>query len=233
MNIFHGVPAGRSGSPSLWSMKGRLLEISARMTGNGALKDTTLLPETSRLLDLVKHATTQAELSRLSNRPLACTLPYRARIEFDAPFVRFRITQASEALLALVGRTSPGFEVLEASCAGLQYHWRSDLVRVANEQVPLIGRFSALTESLEIVVEHLVLPVPTGSGAEILGWFIFSGDDASQAGLLDRSRIHLIRRGQRVRPAPLPKRFHRNRTGAGVTERLLTALRLRCPMLLL
>lgn len=226
MNLVR-ICSGRHAPLSPWSMKGRLLEMAVRMTGDGAERDGTLLSETSRLIDGIRRAASAAQLGRFEAGGLARVMSYRASVEQDGPFVRFHVTRADPALLELVAQNAAAFEVLEANCAGLQHHWRSDLVRALGAKAPLVGRLSVLTEGREIVLEHLMLPVAEGPVTEIRGWFTFGPQEGGRRDAIDRDRIQIIRRSRRVRPARLPSRICGPPKGPGALGRLLGAVRLR------
>lgn len=150
---------------------------------NGVIDDRTgtgvhLLPETVRLLDALK-STAPALESELPEGPSRIA-SYQACPETGLPFLWFRISEADKNLLALGGRTAPRFEALQMVPNGFQHHWRSDLVRVFDEQVPLVTRLCGGGGAHEFVVEHVALPVITkGLVREIHGWLMFSDDEDS------------------------------------------------------
>lgn len=105
-----------------------------------------LLPETVRLLDVIRSTAPalESELPEVSDPSRIAS--YQAYPETSLPFLWFRISDADERLLALGGRTAPRFEALQMFPNGFQHHWRSDLVQVFEEQVPLVTRLAEEAE---------------------------------------------------------------------------------------
>jgi hypothetical protein len=98
-------------------------------------EDGGLLPQTDRLLDRILSAATYRDLDDFDSAALEGIASYTARPDANLPFVRFQITEADPALLALTGMATPGFDVLRADCGGFQFHWRNDLARAFDERI--------------------------------------------------------------------------------------------------
>jgi hypothetical protein len=194
-------------------MKGHLSEMVYRMTDLYSLSGTNvgdaapLLPETLRLLRSLEHLTLDG-LDALEAQDTARMVSYRAGAEPNVPFLKFRITEADENLLRFAGRETVDFEVLQVFRAGFQYHWRSDLSRAFEEQVPVLSRMYGLLDIRELVVEHVALPIIRKHRVrEIRGWFTFSQELDTCSEWAAHNAISLFRRTEHARPVRLPARL--------------------------
>jgi hypothetical protein len=151
---------------------------------------------------------------------------YRAYPQRNLPFLWFSIADADSNLLAFAGKTAPGFEVLQVRCGGLQNHWRSDLMRALEEEIPLISRLYGLSDTRELVVDHLAMPVIRGHQVrEICGWFTFSQGLDSCEEWASLNGLSMFRKPERSSPAELPRALsHPDRSNA-LAQRLLSGLR--------
>lgn len=152
-----------------------------RMTGMSAAKRQALLPETLRLLERILEAQTYGELKDLSRADFPGTASYGAWPESNLPFAKFQIVEADPALLSLAGMETPGFEVLQAGCGGFQFHWRNDLTRAFETEMPVLGRFVArMPEEQAIIIEHFVLPMLVRHRVRKLwGWIVLGREAAA------------------------------------------------------
>ena len=134
---------------------------------------------------------------------------YRVSVEADKPMLRFRVTRGSENFLSFSGKSEPGFEVLELVCAGFQYHWRSDLAKVAECRLAHLGRMFITGGASDFAVEHLAIPRFSNSRLiEISGWFCF--DKVEKLGMPPRVTWDdrtIARRSRRSQPIKLPRRL--------------------------
>ncbi len=161
-----------------------------RMTGMDIAGRESLLPGTMRLLDRIVGAETYNELKGLDSAILEATASYGAWPEINLPFARFHVLEADPALLALTGQDDPGFEVLQGSCGGFQFHWRNDLTRALETEMPILGRFIARLGSEEVVLEHFVLPMLVRHRVRKLwGWIMLgeAGGAVVDMGCLQRA----------------------------------------------
>lgn len=140
--------------------------------------------------------------------------------------IRFDVDFASPRLLRFLGKSSYGFRVLGISCAGLEYHWRSDLVRALEERVAHAGRLTIITEAgSRIELEHLVLPkVENGRVVAMRGWFAYCSHVPARMPLR-WDEVSIVRRHQRAHPVPLPVKLLCNRAGAAPAQEMLCALK--------
>ncbi|TNC63120.1 hypothetical protein [Rubellimicrobium roseum] len=185
-----------------------------------------LLPPSIRLLNALQAVNSIDDLSRLDADEAMYRASYRALPETNAPFPKFHVVEADSNLLRFAGRSEPGFEVLQVYRAGLQFHWRSDLVRALDEQVPVIGRMCALSDTDEVVVEHLVLPIIVRHRVRaVRGWFMFSRE--LEQGITDWDRISMFRRSTRPQSVRLPARLLRPKDKAPALHDALSTLRSR------
>lgn len=196
-------PAALPSRSRLW-----VTEPAQRVSGIVPGEPTPFLPDTIHLLKRLENVSTPGDLERIGAPHLDRVAGYHATPEPNLPHLRFHITQADAGALALAGKNSPGFEVLEVCRAGFQYHWRRDLVRTFEEQRPLIGRLCGLSVSRELVVEHLSIPlIRRGRVREIRGWLVFSQDLASDSAATSLGEITMFRRSERSRPMQMPSVF--------------------------
>ena len=173
-----------------------------RMTGMDIAGRETLLPGTIRLLERILGATAYGDLEGLDGTVLDGTASYGAWPEANLPFPRFRIIEADPGLLALAGMEAAGFEVLQGRCRGFQFHWRNDLARAFETEMPVLGRFVARRPSGELVVEHFVLPMLVRHRVRKLwGWIVLGG----AGGGADMSCLRrALARAEEVRLVRLP-----------------------------
>jgi len=168
-----------------------------------AQAETSLLPTTARLLTHLR--TSDADDLRLkhveaSSEPVA---RYCARPHNDGPFLRFLVEDASSILLGLAQCGEPGFDVLQIRQGQFKYHWRNDLIRAFEEEVPILGRYWAFSGDRAMAVEHLVVPVIVRHRVRALrGWFTFGQDPT--AGLRAGSTLSIVRRPLRSRIVQVP-----------------------------
>lgn len=187
--------------------------------------DTPVLPETLRLLKRLETMAAE-ELEHFGSQDPGRTAVYRARPESNLPHLRFHVTDADQNLLAFVGQEVPGFEVLQVFCAGFQFHWRSDLARTFDEQVPLISRSYGLSDTRELVVEHLAVPIIRKHRVrEVRGWLTFSQELDSCREWAGLDAMSMFRRTQRSRPLHLPTRLYDPERRHVVPEAMLRALK--------
>ncbi len=134
---------------------------------------------------------------------------YRVSVEADQRMLRFRITSGSEGFLFFVDRPETGFEVLELICSGFQYHWRSDLAKVAESRVPHLGRIFITGAGSDCAVEHLAIPLFRNHRLiEISGWFCFEESEISgMPPMVTWDEITIARRLRRSQPIRLPRRL--------------------------
>jgi hypothetical protein len=179
-------------------------EILATLSELGPDPDGPILPETRRLLDRLLAAEDLDQLAAPSATDAERLLAYRVRPETDGPHVRFRFAEAEEGLLRFLGRSEPGFEVLEVRQAGLQFHWRSDLLRAFDEQAAILCAFCAFAPHGELVLEHLAIPVIRRHRVrEVRGWIALGRDLAED--LCGPDRLSMTRRPLRPRLVALPR----------------------------
>ncbi|EYD74220.1 hypothetical protein Rumeso_04277 [Rubellimicrobium mesophilum DSM 19309] len=168
---------------------------------------TPLLPETLRLLERLGGMTSE-ELASLRIEKSRRVASYHARPEPNVPLLKFRIMEADRNLLTFVGQEAAGFEVLQVFCAGFQYHWRSDLSRAFEEQAPLVSRVYGLSDTQELAVDHLVVPVIRKHRVRVVrGWLAFSQDLDTCGEWASQSAGSLFRRTEPARPVRLPARL--------------------------
>jgi hypothetical protein len=191
-------------------MKGNLSEMLRRMTDLYFTSDSEgddtapLLPETFSLLDYLADLT-WTELDFLNGQDSDRIASYRAIPEPNLPFLKFRVAEADPNLLRFTGQNTAGFEVLQVFCKGFQYHWRSDLSRAFEEQVPLVSRIYGLSGPQELVVEHLVVPLLRKHRVrEIRGWFAFNRDLDACGEWTDQDADTIFRRTEHSSPVRLP-----------------------------
>jgi hypothetical protein len=170
------------------------------MTDGQVGEPAPLLPDTTRLLEGLERLASADGLDGFSNPLPGRIASYCAVPEPNLPNRRFHITEANPKFLNFVGKTAPGFEALEVFRAGFQYHWRRDLVRTFDEQLPLVGRLCWLFDTRELVIEHLSLPVlRKGRVREIRGWLVFGQDLAPGGASMHLEDIGMFRRIERSR----------------------------------
>jgi hypothetical protein len=186
----------------------------------------SLLPETVDLLSRLERAGTNDDISRMAVPPNPRLASYTARPEVNVPFMRFHLAEADGNLLCFAGLPAPGFEVLQVQRAGLQFHWRSDLVRAFDEGRPILGRFHALSPSHEFIVEHLAVPIHTRHRIrEVRGWFVFSQDVTSET--CDVEQVGMFRRPVRSQVVPLPAQLTEPDRKASGLQGVLGSVRAR------
>lgn len=176
-----------------------------------------LLPESARLLSelqdaAIRHPDKDVDVDALTRSS------YLVHPEVSVPFLKFHVVEADEALLRFTSQVEPGFEVLQVHCAGFRYHWRSDLARAFEEQVPIFGRVCVLMGEDEFVVEHLALPILVRHRVRAMrGWFTFSRDVTGD--LCDAIDLSIVRRSLRSAGVrlPHPTEHPRGRRSTGPT----------------
>mgnify|MGYP001123228069 CR=1 FL=1 len=178
-----------------------------RGTDNGQTWEEPGLPSTDLLVSALRSARSLEAFEQSEEADNLAS--YRVAVETDRPAMRFRVTQGSEAFLTFAGRSEPGFEVLELICSGFQYHWRSDLAKVAENRLPHLGRMSITDGQLGCHVEHLAVPrFSNGRVVEICGWFCF---DRQKEGCMPPkvlwNDVTIARRSRRSRPIKMPWRL--------------------------
>lgn len=206
------TPSGRH--VSIARASGRLRDLRAQA-------GRPVLPGTARLLARLAAAMAPDALV-LPTQDAGRLAAYRARPEANLPFLRLHVLDADPALLSFLGRAEAGFEVLEAQRAGFQFHWRNDLVRAYDEEVPILGRLRVLSGGREMMVEHLVVPVRLRRRVrELRGWFVFDRDppwDASRG-----EGPTLVRRSEGSRILRLPDPPARPADGGSALRRATAA----------
>jgi hypothetical protein len=188
---------------------------------------TPLLPETLQLLEVMRSTRTAKDLESIAVPNAGRTAFYRACPETSLPFVWFSISHADPNLLAFTGKTAPRFEVLQVRCGGFQYHWRSDLMRAMEEKVPLVSRLTGLSDTRELDVDHLVLPVVTKHGVEIYGWLTFSQDLRSCEDRASLNGHSTFRKSERPSPVQLPMTLACPEGGGTLARNVLGVIRAR------
>ena len=186
----------------------RFLNMTSRLSRWRPEEHFAVLPQMNQLIAALKERPSANDLDRFGRTECRDVLPYRIQIETGRPCIRFNILEADVRLLSFVGQQAAPFEVLQLSCAGFQYHWRSDLARVLEDRVPLIGRVFMLTDRLDIVADHLAIPVSGHRGLiEIRGWFALSRRIGETRESFQWSEVAIVRRSQRSRQISLPSRL--------------------------
>ena len=188
----------------------RFLNITNRFWRRLPEEHTALLPETHRLIARLRECPSASQLDRFTGAYCPGVVSYRAETETGRPCIRFNIVEADAPLLSFLRQPSAPFEVLQLACSGLQYHWRSDLAKILENQAPMVGQMSMLTDRLDIVVDHIAIPVLGAGGiSKIRGWFTFSHSISDEGLDFDWSDIAIVRRAQRSRHISLPPRLLR------------------------
>ena len=185
-----------------------------------------LLPETSQLLQSLRSARAPGDLKTLRVPCPNRIAFYRAQPERNLSFVWFSIAEADPNLLEFTGTTVPGFEVLQVQCGGFEYHWRSDLTRAMEEEVPLLGRLYGTSDTRELVIEHVALPIIQRSRVEeIHGWFTFSQELNSYQDWASLSGSSAFRRAERPKPVQLPSSLSRPDRSGTLARSMLGAIK--------
>ena len=206
----------------------RVPGLAYGMTDTEVSEPRPLLPETIQLLKRLENLSSPDDLDRIGAPFPNRAAGYHACPEPNLPNLRFHITQADAGVLAFAGKSSPGFEVLEVFRAGFQYHWRRDLVRTFEEQLPLVGRLYGLSDVQELVVEHLLLPlVRKGRVREVRGWLLFSQDLTPDSAAASLGEITMFRRSERSWPVWLPAVLSSHKSDAAETRGVLDRFRER------
>lgn len=190
------------------------------------VSEASLLPETQQLLEAIRGAKVAQGLNMLSVPDPGRTAFYRAHPQRNLPFLWFSIADADSNLLAFTGKTAPGFEVLQVRCGGLQNHWRSDLMRATKEETPLISRLYGLSDTRELIVDHLAMPVIRRHQVqEICGWFTFSQSLNSCEGWASLNGLSMFQKLERSKPAELPRALSHPDRRSALAQRLLIGLK--------
>jgi hypothetical protein len=164
-----------------------------------------LLPATARLLALLRTADAVDGLPVTADEASRRLASYCARPEENGPFLRFHVAEANSTLLGVVQRSTPGFEVLQIHGGTFRYHWRNDLVRAFEEEVPILGRYWAFSGDRVMAVEHLAVPVIVRHRVrEMRGWFVFGQDLVDDTG--SSLSLSIVRRPLRSSIVKLPDR---------------------------
>ncbi|PSK85926.1 hypothetical protein CLV79_107156 [Limimaricola soesokkakensis] len=130
---------------------GRVRALSEREE-DGAL-DAQLHPRTAEIIAaLGTGASLFQRFRHFGTEDLPC---YRVWIDTSAPITRFRMLEASPALLKWVERNDTDFDILQLPISGFQYHWRSDLARAQEARAGLVSHIHLVRSNGDLVVDHI------------------------------------------------------------------------------
>jgi hypothetical protein len=165
---------------------------------------TAWLPEMRQLLAGVEGVQSIRDLDRIDVSSPERVTSYCAQPDPNLPFLKFRVSRADAKLLAFAGKVAPGFDVLDVFLHGFQYHWRRDLVRSFEQQAAFVSRICGLSDTGELVFEHLSLPiVRKGRVREVRGWLV-SDQDLGNPKAICLDGISMFRRPERSHRVRLP-----------------------------
>jgi len=175
---------------------------------------TPLLPEMSQLLADIDGVRSTRDLDDLGSRSSNRVASYCAKPEPNLPFLKFSLSCADANLLAFAGKATPGFDVLDVFLHGFQYHWRRDLVRSFEQQAAFVSRICGLSDTEELVIEHLSLPiVRKGRVREVRGWLVFD-QDLGNPKAIRPAGISMFRRSERSHRVRLPRALINDQSAA-------------------
>lgn len=201
-----------------------LAELTRRVADAGPDEPAEPLAATRLLIDRLAASRSLAAVAMPERETRL--FAYRAVPEVTGPLLRLHVVEAEAPLLRFLGRAEAGFEVLQVRRAGLQYHWRSDLMRAFDEQAPILGRLGILAGRCEAVTEHLVVPLVLGHRIrELRGWFVFDGEGPGDP--FDRGADPMIRRSARSRTLRLPETLWQPDAPASALRQSFAGLRRR------
>ncbi|EYD76667.1 hypothetical protein Rumeso_01625 [Rubellimicrobium mesophilum DSM 19309] len=195
----------------------------------GIARREALLPATLRLLERILEARTYGELKGIGGEVLDGTASYGAWPESNLPFTRFRIDEADPVLLTLAGMEAPGFEVLRGCCGGFQFHWRNDLARAFETEMPVLGRFTArLPREQTVMVEHFVLPMLVRHRVRKLwGWILLGPEEDAAADMACLRQAFTFQRAEDPCPTPTSSPGGQGRPQRGPAVLALATRRIR------
>jgi hypothetical protein len=164
--------------------------------------------DTVALLGRLRQSPTSGSQDALCSFDLQHLSAYTVQPDHEGQIVRFRTADTNQSLHRFLGISTAGVDILRIRKSGFEYHWRSDLIKVLEEKTPYLGRLLVLLNNKEEAVDHLCLPIFSGTEiVEIRGWFICADGLLLQERALDWEKVSMVRRTERAQPISLPRRL--------------------------